>query len=846
MRPGLAAAIGNGERYFSLLRQWELGQADWSPPLFAGNGQFSPPRGKISHTVSPPRDIGSAASPVVFVLNPHWKYQQFQYFDRFFGHGLMNSPPGVGHQRRISIPPIALEGFRSDPNSAASPPDTHSNWTIGANPLDLIQCLPWMMRRQLDGTPWSPPMRGSAIGMRFQTDQANVSAIYAQDQNTRTIGVYSPPVAGGNGPLDPGPNRLLYYDLPRVWKSRNYFARGVPDSPPGSPPAGQFFGDLNDADLARSDARATPLIFSLDDIVLTDAAFAPPPLAAADRVAILHHRFADRQVSPPAPAAQFPNVNAEGVYTPGGDASPPGFPYSNVRIRKPGYLTDYPDWTRLVLAQGNLFDVFADRTPDSPAADRVVGARAGVRWVDATAGATGVASHNPLEPRPGPTLQPFLRVQPFFRQQYLSRWHNPQQGNVDWDEWNAPYAPTVASFYGGPAIAIAGQHDWRIGRVDLAHIRCCDQVGSDEVAVLLRYQRFALDYTGIAGNPLAGAGVPAQQAWATSFINLATTRWNGPDTVPIPPAGTRVVNPQRAWILPTTAGSPPIRNQVVTLMQLVNPARAQFEIQTDVPAATSAMDSISGTGNLRSNAVPHDSTSGFFGLVPPGRGLAASHEAGHCGSMPDEYRSNTGDSQDWRSLHILGNPYVMDLWGLMNRNWDLRARYFWHAAEWLHNLPDLNAVNFSVFHGAAEPNFVLPHYRHAGPGRSYVNWPVRFNLRTPPVADNSCFDAFLYLLGADGYANNFLPTQGTLAGRGTIDGILVVMLRMEIDLRNVALAAASERRLRDGLMTYIAQRFSRRPISGSRRISRCTRARARCPVSRMRLCRFFPVLPRRR
>ena len=230
-----------------------------------------------------------------------------------------------------------------------------------------------------------------------------------------------------------------------------------------------------------------------------------------------------------------------------GGADPPGFPYSNVRIRKPGYLTDYPDWTRLVLAQGNLFDVFADRTPDSPAADRVVGARAGVRWVDATAGATGVASHNPLEPRPGPTLQPFLRVQPFFRQQYLSRWHNPQQGNVDWDEWNAPYAPTVASFYGGPAIAIAGQHDWRIGRVDLAHIRCCDQVGSDEVAVLLRYQRFALDYTGIAGNPLAGEVCPRSRPGPP-----VSSTWPPHGGMVLTPF--RFLRPARAWLIRSERG----------------------------------------------------------------------------------------------------------------------------------------------------------------------------------------------------------------------------------------------------------------------------------------------------
>jgi hypothetical protein len=811
LAPNLAGATANRQRYFNLPPQWQLGQADWSPPpAFAGNGRFSPPRGLIQHTVSPPADIGSVANPIVLVLDPHWKYLQFQYFDRFYGHGLMDSPPGSGHQRRISIPAIALEGLRNDPAVAASPPDTHSNWTIGADPRDLIQCLPWVLRRDLNGAAISPPMRGSKVGMRFRTNPALVSTVYSKDENTREIRHVSPP-GGSAGPLEPGPERLRYYDLPRIWKSANYFARGVPDSPPGqSPPAGQFFDELNVADLARSDARATPLIFSLDDIVLTDPALTPLPAAAGDRIAVIHHRFADRQVSPPAAAPQIANVSTEGVYKAGADASPPGYPFSNIGLRRRHYLTDYPDWTRLVIAQGNLYDVFGNRTPDSAAAGRVVGARAAVRWVDATVAPNGVATANALEPRPGATVQTYFSIQPFYRQQYLSRWHNPQAAAIDHDEWNAPYTPTVASYYGGPAIVIAGRHDWRIGRLDLANIRCCDRSSGDEVAVLLRYQRFSFDFTAIPANPLAALAGPAQRAWAKQFIDLATARWNGPDAAPIPPAGSRTVNEARAWILTSPPqASPPLRTQIVTFMQYVDKTRAHFDVQSDVPAATSAMDSVSGTGNLRSNALPHDSTSGFFGPTPPGRGLAASHEAGHCGSMPDEYRSNTADSPDWRSLHLLGNPYVMDLWGLMNRNWDLRARYFWHAAEWLRTQPVMNGVNLRIHHGANESNFVLPHYPHApaNPGRTFVNWPVRFNLRQRTAPDNSCFDSYLYMLGADGYSTTFLPAQGVLGGGARIDAILVVMVRVNYDLRNVALAAAPELQLRDRVMTHIKQRF---------------------------------------
>ena len=762
----LANATRNRERYFSLPKVWELGQADWSPPVFGANGSFSPPRGKVSHTVSPPADIGSAANPIVLVLNPHWKYLQFQYFDRFYGHGLMNSPPGSGHQRRISIPPIVLEGFRNDPSASASPPDTHSNWTLGADPKDLVQSLPWIFRRQVDGSPASPPLRGSTVGIRFRTDPAKISAVYSQDQTTRIIQNLSPPAtppAVGNGPLDPGPNRLRYYDLPRIWKSRNYFARGVPDSPPGSsPPAGQFFSDLNVADLARSDNLATPIIFSLDDIILSDPAGNPLPVAATDRIAVVHHRFADRQVSPPAAAAQFANVNTEGVYQPGGDASPPGYPYSKIALRKPHYVTDYADWTRLIIAQGNLYDVFGNRTPDSAAADRVIGARAGVRWIDATTAPNGVASGVHMAGSPPLTQQTFFSIQPFFQQNYISHSVNPQVAPLNHDEWVTPY----------------GVARYQIGRTDLALFRCCDYVNSEEVAVLLRYMKFNFSFV---SPPLSTSPPAVQMGWAKRFLDLITQRWNGPDSVVVGGVP-HVLNEQRAWILPSPPNTPLLRAQIITLLQCSSAASAHYQVTPIAPSGRSWMSAWDGTGMLRTNALPHDSTSGFNGL--PGRGLAVAHEAGHCGSLQDEYREGESESRDWKSLHILGNPYIHDAFGIMNNNWDVRARYFWYCTEWIRRLNGMGAMNFRIHHGATESNYILPPYPHnaAARARDFVTHPIRFNFRTP-AAGSSCFDSLLYALGADAYSTNVLPSK--LGPPARIDSILIVLLRTHFDLNQI-------------------------------------------------------------
>jgi hypothetical protein len=136
------------ERSFSLPKDWLMIEADWYDRgggsraftikgAFSGNGQYDPATGRVSQTVTPSADIGSAGAPVEFVLDPHWKMFQFQFFDRYYGNAGLNSPPVAGHGRRISTPPIWLEGFRADANATGADADSVSNWTIGDDPKDL-------------------------------------------------------------------------------------------------------------------------------------------------------------------------------------------------------------------------------------------------------------------------------------------------------------------------------------------------------------------------------------------------------------------------------------------------------------------------------------------------------------------------------------------------------------------------------------------------------------------------------------------------------------------------------------------------------------------------------------
>ena len=74
---------------------------------------------------------------------------------------------------------------------------------------------------------------------------------------------------------------------------------------------------------------------------------------------------------------------------------------------KENYVFEYPDWVRLIVAKGNLYEVFATRSKVKAGDnDRVVGARAAICWADA---ATGPRPDTPISPRPTAVETKFLR-----------------------------------------------------------------------------------------------------------------------------------------------------------------------------------------------------------------------------------------------------------------------------------------------------------------------------------------------------------------------------------------------------------------------------------------------------
>ena len=737
--PRLAAtAPDTTERFFMLppfasspLHDLALKHADWEMTMdAAANATYAPLTGMFEHQDAT-RSVGDSAKPVELTLDPHWQFLRFEFFDRHFGH--------TSHaNKRVTVPPLALEGFRSDPHAAGLAPDTRSNWTLAVDAQILLQCLPWIVRRDDASTSLVGHMDGTHVGLRFSYPEPRY--VHSQDAYLRTVLA----IPAGDPRLQAGPNRLRYYDLPQLWKSRGYYVR----DPNVSPPAGKFFGTLTVADVSAADAPATPLVFCLDDLVLClPGPVHPlaPVFAAPDRVAVFNHRFNDTL---PGGAARY---TKQGLYK---SVAAPAFsddvPYSDVQVQN-NYIFDYPDWTRMVAALGNIFEVFDQRTPNSPTA--VVGARAAVRWVD--------AFHNTPRPHHARAAAvaradfPFYSIQPFLELFAPDR---------------APYNPA---------------HQEQGGRTDLALLRCCDVDGADEVAVNLHYIRTNYHFVAAPGGGLTHG------QYCYQISQNVSNRWTG--DAPGVSENRAVLLPH--LIVPSPPASPPpalpaIKCPVVWFSQSVSVPRAHCAVDVNVAAdARDFRDTLNGEGESSPDGYVEDPNPVQNHWFP------SAHENGHVDTLPDEYneRWNTPSygARGW-STNLPGDPYERDDDAMMNGNRFPRHRHFWHDAEWIR--PAVNNVPFKVKlgNGLNEDDYWLPEHPQQANGRDYYMWPMNHQLNHPGAPSFQRYDVFLYPLGKDWYSMNDGATPAS-----PFDGIIVVVVKFRVQMfGHASLAIEYDRRSR--------------------------------------------------
>jgi len=698
-------AVEDGKHFFYSLplnasgKRWELADWDWTVTGAAtfNNQEFQ----NLNNTRTV---VGSDSAPALLTLNPHWHFYKFTYFDRKL-------------KVRDSIPAITLEGFR-DAAAASGKPDTRSNWTVAAP--KFCQCLPWVQRRAANKS--AEPKPDNKVLLQFQTDPDTF--IEASDSGGRKI-------LSGTARNKPEAERLRFYDLPRIWKSRKYFARRADNT-----------GDLFENRAAEGSGAGDPLIFSLDDIVLTDENLTPVTWdPAKDRAAIFSNTF-----------KAGTNLSSAGMYKP--DNSNPGDPDTGTyltqkvdRLTTTNYIVDYPDWTRLVIAQGNIFDAFDKRTPDKDG--ELVGARAAVNWIDSplikAPGDTSNQFPN-LSPRPAPPGE-FCVVEAFYEQDH-------------------PSQPAAT------ASVLSGSNT--IGRYDMAILRCCDLEGDVEVAICLQYFRFHFDFNpsfkadfnpNAAVSGLTGA---AARTYIEGALQNMPKRWNGPD-------GKNTPGP--AVIVPQKAGDPKLKIQVLWVAQHLPKAISHYEIgvfkeTTPNTKIRAFMSSFRGQGVLDITDNAPDPK--FAGSKLEGR-FTFAHESGHGNSLQDEYIEtslNCSYFQDGFKDHVPGDPYDFDETAMMRENVKPRPRHFWHIAEWLNSI---YKIDFKVKHGSFE--YQLPRHPDHPKHRVLVTWPLDFALNAtsgatiPHTSRTGNYDAYVFRLGAEEYS-------ATVLDKGPWDSILIVIVKM--------------------------------------------------------------------
>lgn len=727
--------VGHAGRAFMLPRSFRLADTDWQV-------SGAPTYDTADHTFKQLSDtsvekIGSEAAPAGLLLDPHWHYLKFLYFDRLA-------------KQKLSIPAIMVEGFHNI-DAMGAEPDTRSNWRTDP---EACQCLPWILRTT------GVPDNKKLIQFRTVADTYIHTTGSAGSFNHALV---TKSTGAGGGGADPGlnqgtptavdmsipsANRLAFYDLPPIWKSRTYFARLSGGT--GAPAAKEdLFENL--AGDATTDAK--PLLFSLDDIVLFQANAAgnlttPLPWnTATDRLAIFCNTFSQQHATGTADAA---NLSTMGLYKPDANA-----PYLSQKVQMTAtrtdniaYIGDYPDWPRLVIAQGNIFDVFDRRTPDG--ATGVVGARAGVRFLDVFAsGTTFVAPGTNRPALPTPRQTSFCTIHPFFELRNLRGTHA-----------NAP-------------------NDQGVGRFDLLLLRCCDVNGSVEQAVALNYFRLFFNYSAVTSGTLNTAA--GQRQFTNSSVQNIAIRWNGRD----PAAGTysgTVANPGRALIQPQTAPQN-LSVAVLWFAQATPQNIAHFRMNV-LPSGRAFMGSQRGIGQLGQ----FDNAPFLTAANPPNPGFpigafTTGHEAGHGGGLSDEYLENSFSAsyrQDGVYSNIDGGPYLSDFPSLMCNNMlQLSPRHYWHIAEWLFFL---TGTNFQVVHNGF--TYRLPHHprvqpaaANRSPSYSFINFPLRTVQVSSPAPSRRACDLFVHPLGSEPYS-----TQRLVPGRPAFDGVLSILVKMRFTL----------------------------------------------------------------
>ena len=720
-------------RFFSLPTRLDLKRVECT--VTGDDGRWDAATGRIALAKDgAPANLGTYMAPVKIVLKPKWQFLRFEYFDRYFGvsdHGGNN----------VVMPAVTLEGHDTIPGLPAPPAHTRSNWWLDpASDGKIVQCLPWFVQKAQNGTARAKPDIQTEIVFKLpaKTCMKSVSAT----ARSRVVATTQE--------LEPGHDRLKFYDLPVLWKARNYYGAI-------STTAGEF-GWYQDI-ATKPTAVDRPIVFCLDDIVLTDSDGKMLDSWTHDeRLAIFANTFDDTVA----------DCNVEGLFKADAGGKTPWFtekPATGAPEEAWNYVRAQPKWTRLIAAGGNLFDVFDTRSVEgSPhGGDETVGARAAVRVLDATAAIPGlVVKREKALPLPKYEVAPDGKPE-------AGRWLvSGRPARIDRGVFS------IQAYYDQEYVTRQGVYDVNkggsTGRIDVALLRCCDVADrttsgqEKEVAKQIYFLRQHYNYVDAPAAGAADFAVAAHRALLDS--------WNG-----ITPAY------GRATLVPVD-NAKRVRVGMLLLHMFLDKALSHFTV--DVKTGNGARNNRGGqlgTGLLSDGK-----------HVDPGDavGFTNGHEHGHERGLPDEYNerwSCASFGQPSFGQHLPGDPYEMDGRGveysvpgapMMNGNRQIQARYFWQSAEWVRR-----ALGFPLkvsFNGFDE--YSVP--PHADARRNYVFWPLvglnnQVLAASDPIAANRAkFNLFAYPLGKDRFGLNTLKEREDPSGSTPYDGILMVTVLLKV------------------------------------------------------------------
>jgi len=405
----LLAWTTDDKKFFALPKTWALIHSDWTQTdvVVKADGQIDIGDG-----------VGAADKPAELSLEPKFQYVRFEFHDRKYG-GLDEPHAGA----RVSIPPIVLKGSRESTDAGApinpisGTHDTISNWQI--NPGDgatACQVLPWIKLKDNAGT--ALPKFNNKLLLEFGWKNAFVEST-GKTAGDRKIIV----LEDADPRRKPNKHRPQFYDLPEVWKSKWYYTRLSDEN------KNKFFDKFlaaNDPDLEASLAEGGKLSFSLDDIVLVDAAGNQEtiqdkrgnpaqtsiPLSKYSRLTILELDRKDKKFKVK-------------VHDPFDDAkywSKGGFAAESVNGPWRNVIAKYPVNPRVVVFCSQFHDIYDKRTlPADCAGKKIMGARA------AKVEDTDISSQKVLMDQAAHATNGYVG----YKGTFTPRWHYLHYGEVD-------------------------------------------------------------------------------------------------------------------------------------------------------------------------------------------------------------------------------------------------------------------------------------------------------------------------------------------------------------------------------------------------------------------------------